>query len=324
VNDVAFRYGAEGLALGALAALVIAGILVWRWLQYGESYEKWSQAGVVMATAFAAEGMWEVADERLDLAILPRLVLFAMFEVVMVSQGLLAKHKISDRPSAARRHMTFVWIIAAVSGGVSSLNSENVVEFGLRVSAPLVAAGLWWMALTADLAKPVDAITWKITPRRLLVRLGIAEAGETDLVQVNRERAVRDLARLGLAVRQGGAAPRRVRKLRRLALEADAAMVDEAVFRVDRCDAIVARMTKPTRPKPEKKPTEEPAPETPATGNGHAPRVRRDPQETRRLYEELLAASPAAQRKDLAKALGLSERGLRNALRLASAGNQSV
>jgi hypothetical protein len=332
VNDVVFRYGAEGLALGALAALVIAAALAWRWLRYGESYEKWSQAGVLMATAFTAEGMWEVTGERLDLAILPRLVLFAMFEVVMVSQGLMAKHKIKDRPAAARRHMTFVWLIAAASGAITTLNAENVVEFGLRLVAPIVAAGLWWMSVTADLAKPADAITWKITPRRLLVRFGLAEAGEADLVQVNRERAIRDLARVGLAVRQGGQSPRRLRKLRRLALVADAPMVDEAVARVDRCDAVVTRMTRTPKPEPKKR-----AEETTgrhftegaesfqdangrarkAASNGHAPKERRTVAEWMSLYEALRTDQPAAEEKDLAKALGLSERGLRDVKRRA-------
>jgi hypothetical protein len=214
-----------------------------------------------------------------------------------------------------------------------------VVEFGLRVSAPLVAAGLWWMSLTADLAKPADAIAWKITPRRIAVYLGLAEAGKTDLVKVDRDRHVAKLARVGLATRmhEGGRLHgRRVRRLRRLALVADAAMVDEAVARVDRCDKVVERMLGVTEPAPEKpkpKPTEDAwdrserfwadggdtiptadaAARKKAEQNGHKP-SRRPIAETRRMYEELLRDQPSLSIKAAAALLNLSERGLRDAL----------
>lgn len=234
-------YG-QPIVLGAGGtAILLATILVWRFMRTGKPHERVGTLAVVLATAFSADGMWAVARKSLHLSIPVALVLFAMFEVVMLSQALLAKHKLAGNAKAnITRHINFVWTLAALSGVVACLNSANPAEVVLRLVAPSVAAAIWWMNLTADgVARKPDAITWRITPRRVLVRLGIVEPGERDVIQVDRERRIAAMTLTAHRLHHGTMFPRmRGAKLRRLALAADDSMVAEVQRRVQRVHLI--------------------------------------------------------------------------------------
>jgi hypothetical protein len=227
--------GAITLTVGAVAVLAGA-VLGWRWFRHGEAHKRTGTFAVVLATAFSAEGMWEVARQALHLEVYLALVLFAMFEVVMVNQGLLAKHKLSkNQPVGAQRHMRFVWLIAFVTGGIASTNSDNLTEFCLRLAAPSVAAGIWWTTLTADgIAKVRSAVTLRWSPRRLALWLGAIEPGENDVKDVDRSRRLDKLVDLVHLRQTGKLSKRQARKLSRLERHADDEMLDEVIRRMDR------------------------------------------------------------------------------------------
>lgn len=230
------------LAVGAVVVLV-GVFLAWRWFARGEAHKRTGTIAVALATAFASEGMWEVARESLHLDWYIALVLFAMFEIVMVNQAQTARYKLRlNPPGNARKHMTFVWLMAAASGVTASLNADDGVEFVLRLIAPSVAAGIWWTSLTADgIAKTPDAISWTLTPRRVLVRLGLAEPGERDVIAVDRERRIAAMTVTAHRLHHGAWFPGfRAARLRRLALAADDGMVAEVQRRVRRVHLIEA------------------------------------------------------------------------------------
>lgn len=224
------------LTLGAVA-LTLGVFIAIRWYRHGESHQRTGTLAVITATAFTAEGMWEVVRQALNLPLPTAIVLFAMFEIVMVNQAQTARYKLGlPTPGNARRHMTFVWLLAAASGVIASLNSDNTVEFVLRLTAPFVAAGIWWMALTADGAvRSPDPISWRITPRRVLVFLRLADPGERDVIEVDRDRQVETIANLWFRLWRGASNPERLqRKLDALLLTADEAVVDLATVKVRR------------------------------------------------------------------------------------------
>ena len=239
-QPILFGVGATGSLLGAL--------LVWRFFRTGHAHTRVGFLAVVLATAFAAEGMWEVATGPMGLPPLMAAGLFGMFEVVMVAQGLLAKFKLAQNPPGdVRRHMNFVWAVAAASGMVASTASSSVPEFLLRLCAPAVGAGIWWMGITAD--KPAGVVqptSWIWTPRRIGIHLGLIQPGQQDLVQVDRDRRIDAITVTAHRLHHGSKrlAGWRKSKLRRLALQADDAMVAEAQRRVAR----VHRIEKLTSP----------------------------------------------------------------------------
>lgn len=223
------------LTIGAVT-VALGAVLGWRWFRHGEAHKRTGTLAVVLATAFSAEGMWEVATQALHLETYIALVLFAMFEVVMVNQGLLAKHKLDPAvPGSPRKHMVFVWLIAFATGGIASTNSDNLTEFCLRLVAPSVAAGIWWTTLTADgVVKDKDAVTVRWSLRRLALWVGAIEPGENDVKDVDRERRLSKLIDLANARQRGDLSKRQARKLSRLERHADDAMLDEVIRRMDR------------------------------------------------------------------------------------------
>lgn len=225
------------LAAGGVA-IALGAFLAWCWYKRGAAHQRTGTLAVAVATAFTAEGMWEVAREALGLPTPTALILFAMFEIVMVNQAQTARYKLTLKPPGnARKHMTFVWLLAGASGIVASLNSDNVVEFVLRLTAPFVAAGIWWMALTADgVVKNPDPISWRITPRRVLVFLRIADPGERDVIEVDRDRQVAKVADLSYRLFRGIEDPKAQakveRKLSDLLLTVDRKVVERASAQV--------------------------------------------------------------------------------------------
>lgn len=270
------------LTIGGVTA-ALGAVLGWRWFRHGEAHKRTGTLAVVLATAFSAEGMWEVARESLHLQIHIALVLFAMFEIVMVNQGLLAKHKLDPKvPGSPRKHMVFVWLIAFATGGIASTNADNLTEFTLRLVAPSVAAGIWWTTLTADgVAKDQGAVTIRWSLRRLALWVGAIEPGENDVQDVDRERRLSKLIDLANARQRGTLTDRKARRLSRLERHADDAMLDEVIRRMDRSawfshaldtPAPLAPGTPAPVPSPPAEPLAAPVPaphvSTPSNGSG--------------------------------------------------------
>lgn len=223
---------------GAVGALIAVALIV-RWLRRGHTHTRIGTVAVILATAYAAEGMYEVAVGPLGLGTAGALVLCATFEVAMLHQASLAAYKLRRDASAdVRRHMVMAWAVAAASGIIASTASSSVTEVLLRLAAPPLAAAIWTMSLYADRpAADRPPSTWIWTPQRIGVRLGLLRPGTVDdLDEVFRQRAVRRLVDAGMVVWteqqvDGPPSRRLVRargRLRRLAQRADQATIDAA------------------------------------------------------------------------------------------------
>lgn len=235
------------LATGGAVLAAVLLLLIRRAVRTGRAAGLAVGVAVLLATAFSAEGMYEVATEQLGLPWYLAAGLFVVAEAAMLASAVRAD-KMHKATGSLGMHGRFVWTIAAAAGVVVCLNGRNLVEVLLRLLMPLLVAGLWWMGYQtqATRERAADAITWTLSPRRILVRLGLAEAGERDVIAVSRDRHTDRLTVTAHRVHHGWKVLRPIRsaRLRRLALRADDAMVSEVRARITRVHEI-ERLTAP-------------------------------------------------------------------------------
>lgn len=325
------RHGSDLLIpAGALLGLVLA-FLIRRAVRTGHAAGLAVGVAVLLATAFSAEGMYEVAREQLGLPWYLAAGLFVVAEAAMLASAVRAG-ELHKATGSLGMHGRFVWIIAGAAGVIVSLNGRNLVEVLLRLLLPLLVAGLWWMGYqtSATRERAADAITWTLSPRRILVRLGLAEAGERDVIAVSRDRHTDRLTVTAHRVHHGWQVlrPLRSARLRRLALRADDAMVAEVQARITRVHRITT-LTAPgaverpadiaadlpadiaAEPRPTRAPRKAPA-KTAIKPVKTTPR--RPAGVTKALAEKALASSSSGTRKDVAERLDISPRQLRRVL----------
>lgn len=221
----------------AVVLLVIVGTLIWS-ARRGRP-DRWvaNIVGLVVL-ALSAEGMWVVARERLHLPALFAGTVFFVGEAYMVA-AMMRGNRHHAKHGHPGKHAATVWIAAAVMGGIVSLNSASIVEFPLRVALPLAAAKLWHDTVTDDDVEREQS-SWKWTPRRLFIALGAIEAGDRDILEINRQRLIDKMTRAAFDLPK----PRAQRRLTRLALDADDDIVEEVRRRVTRVTNI-AKLTRP-------------------------------------------------------------------------------
>ncbi|MDH2425811.1 hypothetical protein [Sphaerisporangium sp. TRM90804] len=167
-----------------------------------------------IATGVSAQGMWRFSGDVLGLDGPLRILLFAFIEVAVVTSAVRARRNIgADRPAGVDGMA--VWVFTGLTAVLSALDARSLAEAIFRLAAPLVAAWLWERGMTAERQRltGLTGIHWRITPQRVLVRLGLAEAKDRTVTEVDVHRR---LTRLALAaklvhqLRTAGAKPRKV------------------------------------------------------------------------------------------------------------------
>ncbi|HEY0700271.1 MAG TPA: helix-turn-helix domain-containing protein, partial [Micromonospora sp.] len=202
-------------------------------------------AAVAVAVALSAEGMWEATTEKLGLADYQALLLFAFAELAMLRAARKARKKV-DKGDPPGMYGQIVWTVALLAGGVATSNAPNLTEHLIRLGAPLLVAWQWWADLVDALREKTGGniqrqrSSWIWTPRRIGIHLGLIQAGEQDLIKVDRDRRIHRLTVTAHRLHHGSKrlAGWRKAKLRRLALHADDTMVTEARLRVARVNQI--------------------------------------------------------------------------------------
>ncbi|MFD9950896.1 hypothetical protein ACFWYW_58570, partial [Nonomuraea sp. NPDC059023] len=94
-----------------------------------------------------------------------------------------------------------VWALTCLTAVLSSMDARSLPEAIFRLAAPLVAAWLWerGMAIERHRIRGTGRINWRLTPERILVRLGLAEARDRSAADVDAQRWV---TRIGLAAKR--------------------------------------------------------------------------------------------------------------------------
>ncbi|MEV8639086.1 hypothetical protein AB0395_46260 [Streptosporangium sp. NPDC051023] len=178
----------------------------------GEDLLTWVAA--LIATGVSAQGMWRFAGDVLGFDGPLRVMLFAFIEVAMFTSAVRARRNMRENYSAGIDGLA-VWALTCLSAVLSSMDARSLPEAVFRLSAPLVAAWLWerGMAIQRHRATGRKRINWRLTPERMLVRVGLAEVSDRTASEVD---AHRRLKRVGLAakrlyqLRQTGASARKI------------------------------------------------------------------------------------------------------------------
>ncbi|MEV7804962.1 hypothetical protein AB0O28_18635 [Microbispora sp. NPDC088329] len=169
-----------------------------------------------IATGVSAQGMWRFSGDVLGFDGPLRLGLFAFIEVAVVTSAVRARRSMREDRGAGLDGLA-VWIFTCLSAVLSTLDARSVAEAIFRLAAPLVAAWLWerGMAIERHRITGRGRIHWRLTPERVLVRLGLAEATDRTAEEVD---AQRRLDRVALAadnahqLREAGASERKQRR----------------------------------------------------------------------------------------------------------------
>jgi hypothetical protein len=138
-----------------------------------------------IATGVSGTGMWQVAERALHLDGPLRVVLFGFAEIALICSAVRARryhqrHGVTGADGAA------VWVIAAGAGAVSAMESTSGPEVAVRLAAPLLAAWLWHRGLDDGAAPERAPLTARVSLRRLLVALRLADPVGVELAEVAR------------------------------------------------------------------------------------------------------------------------------------------
>jgi hypothetical protein len=198
-----------------------------------------------MILILTAEGMFWVLTTKLAQPLPWWLAIFvcAVAEGLMVNFFRLAKtfNRTHGRPGPFG---TAFWIVALAEGAIVALASTNIVEIALRILLPLGVALLHWIKLTAENSKTPSKITWLITPKRLLARLGWIKPGEESLTVAETRRMEARLVRAAyLYASVTWFSGLRGRRLRKMMLKATPEMANRVIDQLRLAYSIEARVT---------------------------------------------------------------------------------
>ncbi|WP_378786644.1 hypothetical protein ACFMQL_20690 [Nonomuraea fastidiosa] len=193
-------------------------VVSWLWARYVAPRPVEDVLTIVaasIATGVSAQGMWRFSGDVLGLDGPLRLLLFAFIEVAIITSAVRARRNMRENYSAGLDGIA-VWALTCLTAVLSSMDARTLPEAVFRLAAPLVAAWLWerGMAIERHRIRGTGRINWRITPERMLVRLGLAETRDRTAQEVD---AHRRLTRVALAakkakmLREGGASERKIR-----------------------------------------------------------------------------------------------------------------
>ncbi|MCG5218533.1 MraY family glycosyltransferase [Streptosporangium soli] len=168
-----------------------------------------------IATGVSAQGMWRFSGDVLGFDGPLRLLLFAFIEVAVITSAVRARRNMRENFSAGIDGIA-VWALTCLTAVLSSMDARSLAEAVFRLAAPLVAAWLWerGMAIERHRITGRSRINWRLTPERMMVRIGLAEASDRTASEVD---AHRRLTRVALAakkarsLREAGASDRKMR-----------------------------------------------------------------------------------------------------------------
>jgi len=221
---------------GLLLSVLVLGWIARRVARSDQPDRPLSRVAMLIGLGWSSEAVWELTGRIPGFPAGPRLLLFAVLEILLVVSMIRADRHTREHGWPGRAGTT-AWIIAASMGAVAAAVSHSLAEGLLRLAIPMLLTKQWWDGLVGDGAQRPEWVTsWRWTPRRLLLWLGAIEPGERDVETVHRDRLTQQMVRLEFRRRHGTdrQSARAARRLARLSLAADDAIVTEVRDRVDR------------------------------------------------------------------------------------------
>lgn len=194
---------------------------------------RWDLAAAGIATMVSAEGMWETFGS-MGMPIPLRLATFAFIEIAVVASARRARRSMVEKFRAGVDGIA-MWVLTVLSAVLSAAHEVDKADSNpaivlIRLVAPLVAAWGWErnMALERRRRGLPSGINWRVTPERVLVRVGLAEATDRTTGDVDNHRRITRVARAAKKLRTLEASKARKGRLSRARARLDRAM-DAAV-----------------------------------------------------------------------------------------------
>jgi hypothetical protein len=191
-------------------------------------------AVAVLATALAVTGMYHFFGVRLHDSGAERVLFCGSLELFQVTEAVRARARVAKEESPGVDGAA-MWVFAALSGVLSAQAAGSLGAAMFRMSAPLAAAWLWHRGLALKRKRQRGGgrvIHWRITPERVLVRLGLADPSGRTTGEVAAQHRLTVLARAAQRVRvlaaTNGKAP--VWRVRRAERHLAAAMTGAVEF----------------------------------------------------------------------------------------------
>jgi hypothetical protein len=186
----------------------------------------------IVATGVAAQGMWRFFHDVLNLSGVLAAITFAFLELAMFTSALRARRNVAEFGSAGIDGVA-VWVFTCLSATFAALDADSAREVPARLAAPLVAAWLWERGMAVQRRRSEGRRWhWRITPERILLRLGLAEPTDRTAAEVAANRHLNRVARAAKRLRhlqRTGAKQKKQLK----ALEQLEAAVERAVEHAD-------------------------------------------------------------------------------------------
>ncbi|GAA3027079.1 hypothetical protein [Streptosporangium longisporum] len=181
-----------------------------------------------IATGVSAQGMWRFSGDVLGFDGPLRLLLFAFIEIAVITSAVRARRSVQAKLPAGVDGVA-VWVLTGLTAVLSSMDARSVAETIFRLAAPLVAAWLWERGMAIERHRLGQTrIHWRITPERILVWLGLAEATDrtaADVDAARRRTRIALAAKRARALRDAGASPKKIASaMRRMESRAAAAV----------------------------------------------------------------------------------------------------
>lgn len=225
------------LAAPAAVALLLAAAWLLRRKARPKLATRVTTAATLLGLGWSAQGMLDNAIRHYKQDAVVASVLFVVFEAMLAARMLKAHQYRTDLRRRAK-HVAAVWVIASVMAVVVALG-EGLVQAPARLSIPLLVAYGWYTDLTAD-DDPDEKLktSWRLTPRRIGLAIGLLEPGKRDVEEINHDRLRDRMTRL--AFRQHHGDPRlndflrrnvRLQRLQTLADDDDVAEVRRRLAR---------------------------------------------------------------------------------------------
>ncbi|MFC6086370.1 hypothetical protein [Sphaerisporangium aureirubrum] len=169
-----------------------------------------------IATGVSAQGMWRFTGDVLGFDGPLQLLLFSFIEVAVITSAVRARRNMRENFSAGIDGIA-VWVLTSLTAVLSALDARSMAEAIFRLAAPLVAAWLWerGMAIERHRISGRARIRWRMTPERVLVWLGLADASDRTAGEIDTQRRLTRVtlaARTLRALRDMGASDRKVRR----------------------------------------------------------------------------------------------------------------
>ncbi|WP_125635573.1 hypothetical protein [Nonomuraea sp. WAC 01424] len=210
--------GLAGLVLAFLVLRMAWRAAVWLFARYVAARPVEDVLTIVaasIATGVSAQGMWRFSGDVLGLDGPLRLLLFAFIEVAIITSAVRARRNMRENFSAGIDGIA-VWALTCLTAVLSSMDARSIPEALFRLAAPLVAAWLWerGMAIERHRIRGTGRINWRMTPERLLVRMGLAEVSDRTASEVDAHRRLTRVAlaaKRAKALRDGGGSERKMR-----------------------------------------------------------------------------------------------------------------